>query len=142
MIIPCIRCGKAINSPNATNADYVTADEFILSEPREVRRALIHNPATRTKEAQINETVEVIHLVTKEVIGTTPKTPGLAIADNEFDSIEVESIADAARAYGRDYVKTIATMEDRPVQKTAIVCPDCFNPVTDRVIWGKHKAKK
>lgn len=29
MIIPCFRCGKEIDAPNASNADYVVAEDTI-----------------------------------------------------------------------------------------------------------------
>ncbi|GAI85808.1 unnamed protein product, partial [marine sediment metagenome] len=51
MIIKCFRCNKGIDTPNASNADYVTADDMIAKEPGEVLIALKHNQATLVKEA-------------------------------------------------------------------------------------------
>ena len=32
-------------------------------------------------------------------------------------------------------------VEDEAVQKTGLICPECFNPATDFVIWGIHKGE-
>ena len=65
MIIPCFRCGKELDSPDASTTDYIIAEDTIAME--------------------------------LEADGT-PKE----------------------------------------VQKTGIICPDCYKP-TDTVIWGMHK---
>jgi hypothetical protein len=65
MIIPCFRCGKELNNPDASNAEYIIAED--------------------TKAMELAE-----------------------------DGAPVE------------------------IQKTGIICPDCYKP-TDFVIWGVHK---
>jgi len=114
MKIPCIRCGKVLETPNATNADYVVANDFIVTEDCWVLLALKHNQSTLDKEKA-----------------------KLPIEDSEYESVEISSLQDAA-AIGEDLVKLIAAVKPKQVQKTGIICPVCYRP-TDMVIWGVHK---
>jgi hypothetical protein len=127
MIIPCFRCGKAINTPDGTNADYVVGSDMVAREPREVLVALKHNQATLAKEAKRKETNPDGSL----------KYPELAIADSEYDAVEIPNI-EVSKAIGEDLVKVIVEVREKDVQKTGIVCPDCYQD-TDFVIWGVHK---
>lgn len=136
MIIPCFRCGKEIESPDAVNADYIIAQDTIVREPRETLIALKHNQATLAKQAEMKETetylaedgvTELIRL----------KYPDLTIDDKECDTVEIPNI-EAAKAIGEDLVKVVVEMKDKDIQKTGIICPDCYKE-TDQVIWGVHK---
>jgi len=127
MIISCYRCGKGIDTPNAHNADYVIASDTIVRESREVLIALKHNPATLEKQAMIQE----------KNPDDTPKYPGLTIADDEYDEVEVSSI-EAGESIGEDLVRIKAKIKDKDIQKTGIICPDCYRD-SDLVIWGVHK---
>lgn len=127
MIIKCFRDGKEIDTPNNKNADYVIAQDTIVREPREVLLALKHNQATLAKRAMI-----------KEVDGEgKPKYPSLIIDDSEYDAPEVPNVA-AAKMYGEDLIRVVAVIKDKNIQKTGIVCPECYKD-TDFVIWGIHK---
>jgi len=64
MIIPCFRCGKEIDTPDSSNADYIIAEDTITT--------------------------------------------------------------------------VIADGIPKDIQKTGIICPECYKP-TDSVIWGVHK---
>lgn len=127
MIIPCYRCGKKIDTPDDHNADYVIASDAVVRESREVFVALKHNQATLEKQAKIQE---------KNLDGT-PKYPGLTIADDEYDEVEVPSI-EASKSIGEDLVRVEARIKDKDIQKTGIICPDCYRDA-DFVIWGVHK---
>ena len=115
MIIPCIRCGKEIDTPNGTNADYIIAPDLVAVEVREVLYALRHNQATMEKKAQ-----------------------GLTIEDREYDREEV--CASNIQAIHSDSVveKIASVLEPVDVQKSGIICPECRRP-GDTVIWGVHK---
>ncbi len=117
MIINCFRCGKEIDAPDDSNADYIMASDTIAKEPREVLIALKHNQATLKKRGG-----------------------GEEISDSEYDAIEVPDIATASRTLGEDLVKVIAEVREKNIQKTGIICPKCHKP-TDFVIWGVHKVK-
>lgn len=117
MIIPCFRCGKGIDTPDSSNADYVIAADMVAREPREVLLALRHNQATLAKQAK-----------------------GQDIADSEYDSIEIPDI-EARKTIGEDLVKVVAEMREKDIQKTGVICPGCRRP-TDFVIWGVHKGTK
>ena len=97
MIIPCIRCGKGIDTPNEKNADYVVASDTIGQEPREVMKALYHNDETLAKQ------------------GT-----GEVVLDGEYDAVEISSYEDKGNA-----VKVVVATEEKNIQKTGIICPDC-----------------
>lgn len=127
MIIPCFRCKKKIDTPNSSNADYIIAADTMVKEPREVLVALRHNQATLAKAAIIKE----------RNLDGTPKHPDLIIADGEYDALEVLNF-ETAKALGENLVKVIMEMREKDIQKTGIICPECFKP-TDFVIWGVHK---
>ena len=110
-IMNCLRCNKGILHPNSINANYVIAPEFITKEPREVFVALRDNKATLDKKAK--------------------KEP---VDDSEYDRVEAFSSLALPVA-----VKILVEMKNIDVQKTGIICPDCFNLDTDFVIWGVHK---
>lgn len=136
MIIKCFRCGKEIDTPDSSNADYVIADDMVVKEPRGVLIALKHNQATLAKEAKIKE-VET-SLDTDGVTELTrPKYPDLVIADSEYDAIEIPNI-EASKAFGEDLVKVVAEVREKNIQKTGVICPECYRD-TDKVIWGVHK---
>ena len=114
MLIRCFRCDKEIDTPDASNADYVIAQDTIVREPREVLVALKHNQVTLEKLGK--ETIK----------------------DSEYDAVEVSSATEATKDFGEDLVKVIAEVKKKDIQKTGIICPDCYRP-TDTVIWGMHK---
>ena len=127
MIIPCFRCGKQIDTPDSFNADYVIASDIVVIEPREVLIALKHNRATLEKAAKMKELN----------LDGSLKYPDLFISDNEYDEVEIPSFQ-ANKAVGEDLVKVIAEIRDKDIQKTGIICPECYRD-TDFVIWGVHK---
>ncbi len=117
MIIPCVRCGKEIDTPDASNADYIIAEDTKGREIRESLVALKHNQATLGKEGRKKE-----------------------IMDEEYDAVVVASYEEAQRDLGEDLVKVVVKPVEVEIQKTGIVCPDCYRD-TDFVIWGVHKAR-
>lgn len=127
MKIPCFRCGKEIDTPSSSNADYVIANDTVVREPREVFFALKHNQATLDKQAKIDE---------RNPDGS-PKYPDLVIEDDEYDAVEIPNV-ETSKIIGEDLAKVVVEERDVDVQKTGIICPDCFKP-TDFVIWGVHK---
>jgi len=127
MVIPCFRCGKEIDTPNGSNADYVIADDMIVKEPREVLVALRHNQAILAKRAKMEELNP----------DSTPKYPDLLIGDTEYDAVEIPNI-EAGKAFGEALVKVVVEVKEKDIQKTGIICPDCYRD-TDFVIWGVHK---
>ena len=135
MIIPCFRCNKKIDTPDASNADYIMAQDTIVREPREVLAALKHNQATLAKvdEIKLEETTKGNPSPTEDLIRSK-------FRDNEYDAMEVPDVATAQRQFGEDLVKVIAKVEEKDIQKTGIICPDCYKD-TDFVIWGIHKGQ-
>ncbi len=117
MIIPCFRCGKGIDTPNEANADYVMAEDTKGREIREALVALKHNQSTLEKQGNKKE-----------------------ITDEEYDVVVVASYEEAQRDLGEDLVKVVVKSAEVEIQKTGIVCPDCYRD-TDFVIWGVHKAR-
>lgn len=128
MIIPCFRCGKEIDSPDASKADYIIAPDTVVKESREVLVALSHNQATLEKLAKMEEVDEE----------GNPKYPDMAIADNEYDAIEIPNL-ESAKSVGENLVKVIVGTREKDIQKTGVICPKCYNPDTDTLIWGVHK---
>ena len=117
MIIPCFRCGKEIDTPNSSNADYVMAEDTKGQEIRESLVALKHNQSTLDKQSKKEE-----------------------ITDEEYDAVIVASYEEAQRDLGEDLVKVVVKPVEVAIQKTGIICPECYRK-TDFVIWGVHKAR-
>ena len=113
MIIECVRCKRPIESPDHTNADYVIAPDTIVNEVRDCLFVLKDNVETKEKKAK-----------------------GQEVADSEYDTEMVESL-DGVEAIP-DFVKCVPREALVKVQKTGIVCPECYRD-TDFVIWGVHK---
>ena len=111
----CNRCHKDINHPDDTNADYVISDDAIVVDEVEGLIALKETPDTKAKKL-IDSSVE--------------------FEDSEYDEEEIDSIEESENIPDLHRVKVVKRM--KPVQKTFIVCPDCYLP-TDFVIWGVHK---
>ena len=132
-ITPCIRCGKPLDTPDENNADYVIADDFIVDEPCQIVCALKHNQATLAKKVQMEELVEMIDELGRPV--KVKKYPDVTISDAEYDEEEVPNI-EATRGMN-GLVKVLVKEKIRPIQKTGVICPDCYKP-TDTVIWGVH----
>ncbi|MBA7624868.1 hypothetical protein ES703_32282 [subsurface metagenome] len=117
MIIKCFRCNKEIDTPNASNADYIMAVDTREMEVRESFVALKHNQSTLEKQSKKEE-----------------------IADEEYDAIPVASYEEAQRDLGEDLIKVVVKPAEVDIQKTGVICPDCYRD-TDFVIWGVHKAR-
>jgi co-chaperonin GroES (HSP10) len=117
MLIPCYRCEKLLESPNSSNADYIMADDTKEKEMRESLVALKHNQSTLEKQNKKEE-----------------------ITDEEYDVVIVASYEEAQRDLGEDLVKVVVRPVEVEIQKTGVICPDCYKD-TDFVIWGVHKEK-
>lgn len=138
MIIPCFRCSKEIDTPNSSNADYVIALDMIAKEPREVFIALKHNQATRAKREKVIAENIIDTDTGEEVPPPTEDFIRNQFTDSEYDAVEVPDIATAQGQFGEDLIKVVAEIKEKDIQKTGIVCPDCYKE-TDFIIWGVHK---
>jgi hypothetical protein len=127
VIIQCYRCHKEIDTPNNFNADYIIAEDTKAKELRKVFVALKHNQVTRAKQKLIQSLEE----------GNEPVPPELTINDNEYDAVEIPNL-EASSSIGEDLVKVVVEVKEKDIQKTGVICPECYRP-TDFVIWGVHK---
>jgi DNA-directed RNA polymerase subunit RPC12/RpoP len=116
MIIKCFRCGKPIDTPDDTNADYVVASDMIADEVQERLFLLKDNAMTKAQKAK-----------------------GEPVLDEEYDSEMIASSEGAERT--PDFVKCVSRKVSLKIQKTGIVCPGCYKS-DDLIIWGVHKAGK
>ena len=137
MIIPCMRCGKEIDSPNATNADYIMAEDTAGRErvPKVIRRQKTVEEVRAEMDALEAEKAEFEEMITAyEKDGKEPGDLSIGDIRDELEAIEEEIAGDI------DPIKTIhlRTTEVVEVQKTGIICPDCYKD-TDLAIWGVHK---
>lgn len=136
MIIPCYRCGKELESPNASNADYIIAGDTIVREPRETFIVLRHNSATLAKQAMMEE-IEIYLAEDGITKLARPKYPDLRIDDKEYDVIEIPNF-ETSKLFAEDLIKVISELREKDIQKTGIICPGCYKD-TDFVIWGVHE---
>lgn len=137
MIIPCFRCRKEINTPDETNADYIIAPDMIVQERRPT---LVSVPKTQeeldTEEASLKENLQAF----KSIIDSYEKT------DINPQSIPIEDIYGEVEAIEEELARGLVPNKSKPmrgklenIQKSGIICPDCYKPDTDFVIWGVHK---
>lgn len=136
MNIPCFRCGKKIDTPDSSNADYILASDTIVKEPREVLFALKQNEATLAKRTKIIGE----NTITLDSGEKVPPTEGFICSqfqDSEYDAFEIPNV-ETAKDIGADLVKVVVATIEKDIQKTGIICPDCYKD-TDFIIWGVHK---
>jgi len=124
MKIKCFRCEKEIDAPNSKNADYIIASDTIITEQREVLKAL--KEGTRFDEKKVKMA---------EVNEGRPRYPNLKVTDKDYDKVELEKYEDAKLV--PRFFKLITEIEEKQIQKTGIICPKCYKK-TDAVIWGIH----
>ena len=106
----CYRCTKLLAKPISLNGDYIMAEDTKVDELREVFIALKHTAKTKAKADK-----------------------GEKIDDNEYEAVEIATLAEAT-----DAVRVKSEVRVKNIQKTGIICPDCYR-VGDLVIWGVHK---
>ena len=126
MIIPCFRCGKALNSPDASNADYIMASDTVAEEARQVLIAVQLTDKAKAAKTEI-ESLERAALEIPE---------DLKLQAAERLRTMVSSIEEAQTMSGLERVEVESRM--MPIQKTGVICPDCYRD-TDFIIWGVHK---
>lgn len=125
-MIPCFRCGKKLEHPDASNSDYIMAADTVVTEPCEILYAVKHNALTLDKLAKMTEFDQ----------DGKPKYPGMTVLDSDYDEVELPNIQ-AAKLVDQ-LVRVKSQVEDRAIQKTGIICPDCYRD-SDFLIWGIHK---
>lgn len=144
----CLRCGTELNNPTTT-ANYVISEDFVVEEDVEVLVALKHNDNTRQVREEIKAEWNIDDRVAnraimqndRDILEAEDESGNLKfshfIHETDFDEIEV----DAPIQYEDDpeILKTVRRIEPRPVQKTGLVCRDCFDAERDEVIWGADK---
>lgn len=129
MIIPCFRCGKEINTPDASNADYIIAEDTLTEELRDV---LIAVQFTEEAKGAMDEI--------KSLEAAALKVPDeLRLRASQRARTVVPSVEAAKELPDLERVEVERRLV--AVQKTGIICPGCYRD-TDTVIWGVHKEKK
>jgi len=118
-MVKCYRCGKEIPQPITANADYIIAKDTIVFEKREKVKLILTKRKT-TKEGKV-------------------------IVEDKVETVEHPEIAhkiiEEHKKRGYDIDKLETVFVDEPVQKTAIICKDCYRD-GDIVIWGYHKRRR
>ena len=112
----CYRCHKELVNPGRVDkADYVIAVDTrgVDVEPRLLH--VKHTPDTLLK------------LDAKEEID-----------ENDYERIDV---TDEVPVIDEKHVRFEKANVEFVREKGGIICPDCFNPETDFVIWGVHKGQ-
>jgi hypothetical protein len=141
MIINCIRCGKGINSPNATNANYIMAKDTIVKEERDVFTAYKHNKQTLKKQAERKTLLKKLdgkRLKDKERVTILTRLARTEINDSQYTKVKHSDFQKANTEQG--LVKVTVAKEKQAIQKTGIICPACYKKA-DFIIWGIAKTK-
>ncbi len=131
MKIPCFRCGKELDSPDVSNANYVIAPDTIVKERPQFYIAEQKTAAEIDAEkAELDRALSVLRATL--ISGVLPTGSYLSLDDvpEEIEAIETEL------AIGVSSTKQVLKHGRlQQVQKTGIICPDCLKP-TDTIIWG------
>ena len=141
MIIKCFRCGKGINSPDDTNANYIMAKDTIVKEERDVFITLKHNKQTLKKQAErkaLDKKLASKRLKDKERLVLLARLAKTEIMDTDYTRVKHTDPDIANKEKG--LFKVLVDKEKQSIQKTGIICPDCYKK-TDFIIWGIAKNK-
>ena len=121
MIIKCFRCGKEIDRPGLI-ANILKDDEGnpILNKKGHPKFFTTYNANyVVANDTKMMDDVDVIYAVDEK--GKRTRKDTVDIARKVKGTVRVETV-----------------LEKQLVQKTGIICPDCYQS-TDTVIWGIHK---
>lgn len=157
----CSRCSDDLEPPVEAAANYVTANDFVEPEPVEVVYGLRHTDETkqhlhelaaefpnRDRQALAAEMAHPNAPATREVAqgtkvvenddGSTVETADTKEVDfsipvEQFEKVEVDD--PHIPTYNDNFALTLTEVEEREVQKTGLVCPDCTRPGDD-IMWG------
>lgn len=137
MKIPCIRCGKEIESPNAGNAKYIINPSDTRTYGFNKIEKIINAPLTKTRIIEIM-TYDLHGIETREQIKETNPAWTEEEVDNYINTQYEAKLAEFSNltevfpdSKGR---REVVIEEEVEVPKTAIVCLDCVQ-VDDAIIW-------
>lgn len=160
----CSRCDHTIDRPIQKNANYAIHTDFAEPEQREVHYAMVHTEETMAELDRVDkalpersreslsaeqasphapEKVEVstgTEVIERDDGGTveTAKSDEItfSVPMGKYDHVEV---ADPEIVKESEEVARVYTQyEEREVQKTGLVCPDCVKD-DDQILWGPDK---
>ena len=145
----CSRCEEQLTKPIRQNANYVIASDF--AEPTEVETVygLFHTEETRSELDRLcsefperdrqtlaaemaNPDAEEFRTVRTDG-DEEPREVEFSVPTEKFDWKEIDSANEVQ--VNDDCALSYHTVEERDVQKTGLVCPECAKD-SDEVIWG------
>jgi hypothetical protein len=90
------------------------------------------------KELKSPDSTNADYVIAKDFRSKEKRTQFYAVTNNN-EEIKVSKVEDTL---GLENIKEVkGRIEEINIQKTGIVCTECFNPDTDFVIWGIHKGQ-
>ncbi len=125
MIIPCIRCGEPLVSPNKHNAYYVIGEDTVEYEDREVLLALIDTRTEEQKEAIPPEDLPDDDAAF-EIEDVTDRTE---VVEDKLGKKDIQLVPEGT-------ARLVSRIQSLPVQKTGIVCANCVDLENDELLWG------
>lgn len=158
--VTCIDCGIDLRRPVEKFANYVRSPRHEETEEVEVVYAMVHTEETLARLDVVDDLVpekdrqalaaemaafdadDVLEINDgSEVVGNTEtaktREVDFSIPVDLFVHVEVET--PNVVNHDDDVAYTYVVREDRPVQKTGLVCRDCYDSAHDEVIWGPDK---
>ncbi len=116
MKIKCVRCGKELDSPNASNAKYI----------------LKHNDSKTFGITRIEKTINAP--LTKSRVVEIMKDKKMIVTEEEYES-KLADFAKKAEVFSDSKGRREVVIEEEvEVPKTAIICLDCVQE-DDTIIW-------
>ena len=139
----CSLCNDSITDPVEQHANYVRSPRFAEPETVEVFYALEETP--RATE-HIDRLAEAFPERDRQALAAEAAHPDadearddvdFSLDQSAFDIVEVDTPGRVRE--DNDLVVAFSQLEEREVEKTAVVCPDCTDLDQDDVIWGPDK---
>ena len=129
----CIRCQKHIDKPGFHTETIKDIEGNVLGKNE------FYNADYIIAEDTVGTDVELRLFQVKHTESTLSKSAGgEPVNENEYDRVDVTG---SVPEIDEKHVRFEQSPAEITRQKTGIICPDCFNPETDYVIWGFHKGQ-
>ena len=130
----CSDCGQFLGEPIEANANYVSGPRWTEPTDVEVVYGLKHTDESQAKLDELVEKFETRDRAALAAEAANPDIDTVNIPTELFTTVEVTDVSAAVESEEIAYVYTV--IEERDVQKTALLCGDCVDTSEDDVIWG------
>jgi len=130
----CSDCGQFLGEPIEENANYVSGPRWTEPTDVEVVYGLKHTDETQAQLDELTDEFSNRDRAALAAEAANPDVESVNIATELFTTVEVQDVDGAVESNEIAYVYTV--VEERDVQKTALLCGGCVDTSKDDIIWG------